>query len=56
LPYAIWLNGKKVSLNASETRALVKSLNLKFEQPKNTAKIHQGEGWLYPLPSENLSE
>lgn len=49
LPYAIWVNGKRVPLNSNETRALAKSLNLKFEQPKNTAEIHRGEGWLYPL-------
>jgi hypothetical protein len=31
---------------------LAQALNLKFIQPKDTAKIHNGEGWLYPLELE----
>ena len=49
IPYAVWLNGEKLNLNPGEIRSLASSLNLKFEQPTDTAKIHQGEGWIYPL-------
>ena len=49
MPYAVWFNGEKLNLNAHEIRVLAKSLNLRFKQPANTAQIHNGEGWLYPL-------
>ena len=48
-PYAVWVNGERLPLNNVQIRALAQSLNLKFEQPENTAKIHNGEGWQYPL-------
>lgn len=56
IPYAVWVNGERLPLNSIEIRALAKSLNLNFEQPKNTAKIHNGEGWLFPLKINNGSE
>lgn len=49
IPYAVWLNGKKLKLNNQQVRSLAASLNLEFKQPANTAQIHNGEGWLYPL-------
>lgn len=49
MPYAVWLNGEKLNLSSQEVRSLALSLNLKFKQPANTAQIHNGEGWLYPL-------
>ena len=49
LPYAVWVNGEKLILNHVQTQALTKSLNLEFKQPENTAEIHSGEGWLFPL-------
>lgn len=55
IPYVVWVNGKKLKLNHREVRDLASSLNLKFEQPKDTAQIHNGEGWLYPLPLEKLN-
>jgi len=48
MPYAIWVDGKKLKLSPKETRNLAETLNLKFEQPKDTAEIHSGEGWLFP--------
>jgi len=48
IPYAIWVDGKKLKLTPKETQALAESLNLKFEQPEDTAEIHSGEGWLFP--------
>lgn len=48
-PYAIWVDGKRLHLNSTETRALANSLNLKFTQPKDTAEIHNGDGWQRPL-------
>tara|TARA_B100000902_G_C27317569_1_gene922318 strand:+ start:2681 stop:3058 length:378 start_codon:yes stop_codon:yes gene_type:complete len=56
IPYAVWVNGEKLALSGKEVRDLALSLNLKFEQPKDTAKIHNGEGWQYPFPSENLNK
>ncbi len=55
-PYAVWVNGKRLALNSHEVRALAQSLNLEFTQPKDTAQIHNGEGWLFPLPSEKLNK
>ena len=48
IPYAIWVDGKRVNLNHTQIKVLAQSLNLKFSQPLNTAKIHNGEGWIYP--------
>lgn len=53
LPYAVWVDGKRLPLNSVELKELAKSLNIKYEQPPNTAKIHSGEGWLYPFPTKN---
>jgi hypothetical protein len=54
MPYAVWINGEKLRLSSQEIRSLASSLNLKFEQPKDTAQIHNGEGWLFPLPQNKL--
>lgn len=54
VPYAIWVNGKRLSLNNTQVKELAHALNLKFKQPKGTAQIHSGEGWLHPLPFERL--
>jgi hypothetical protein len=48
-PYAVWVDGQRLQLNYKELNQLVIALNLNFKQPKNTAKIHRGEGWVYPL-------
>tara|TARA_Y100000361_G_scaffold2433_2_gene2094 strand:+ start:3611 stop:4012 length:402 start_codon:yes stop_codon:yes gene_type:complete len=48
-PYAIWVDGKRLHLSPKETRALALSLNLEFTQPKDTAEIHNGDGWQRPL-------
>ena len=48
LPYAVWVDGERLPLNSAEAQKIVDSLNLEFKQPKDTAKIHSGEGWLYP--------
>jgi len=56
MPYAVWVNGKKLPLNSVETRSLAKALNLKFEQPKDTAEIHSGAGWQFPLFLKNGSK
>ena len=44
------MNGERLPLKSHEIKHLTDALNIKFEQPKNTAKIHDGEGWLYPFP------
>lgn len=48
-PYAVWVDGKRLRLNRNELNNLVVYLDLKFSQPKDTEKIHKGEGWVYPL-------
>ena len=48
IPYAIWVDGKRVNLNPTQIKVLAQSLNLKFSQPLNTANIHNGEGWVFP--------
>jgi len=49
IPFAIWMDGKRLQLSNSEIKQLTESLNIKYQAPNNTAKIHQGEGWQYPL-------
>ena len=48
-PYAVWVNGERLPLSGSQVRVLAQSLNLKFQQPKDTAEIHNGNGWQHPL-------
>jgi hypothetical protein len=50
LPYVVWVDGKRLPLNSNEVKLLAKSLGLKFEQPKDTARIHSGDGWMRPFP------
>ncbi len=52
IPYAIWVNGEPLPMNYSLSQSIAKALSLEFKQPKNTAQIHNGEGWLYPLKIE----
>jgi hypothetical protein len=47
--YVVWVNNEKVNLNKQQLDALVSKLNLPTEKPKDTAKIHNGEGWLRPF-------
>ncbi len=56
IPYVVWVNGKRLPLKSHEVRALAQSLNLKFEQPKITAKINSGNGWLFPMNLNNGSK
>ncbi len=49
LPFVVWLDGKRLRLDHHEVIQLTKSLNIKYETPKDTAEIHQGAGWQYPL-------
>ena len=55
VPYAVWVNGKRLPLNNAQVKELAYTLDLKFKQPKDTAQIHSGEGWLRPLPPQRLS-
>jgi len=50
LPFAVWVDGKRLPMNSKQSQMIVKTLNIKFVEPKNTAEIHRGEGWLYPKP------
>ena len=49
-PFVVWLDGKRLPLKSGEIKHLANALNIHFKQPKNTAQIHNGEGWLYPFP------
>ena len=46
--YAVWVNGKKASLNSHQINTLIKELQLK-NVPPSSANIHNGDGWLHPL-------
>lgn len=48
-PFVVWVDGKRLNLNNSEIIKLTNSLKIKYKTPKNTAEIHQGQGWQYPL-------
>jgi hypothetical protein len=48
-PFAVWVDGKRLNLNNSEIIKLTNSLNIKYKTPSDTAEIHQGQGWQYPL-------
>ena len=47
--YIVWVNGKRVMLNATETIQLAESLSLPIDPPKDTKELHNGEGWHKPL-------
>jgi len=49
MPYAIWVNGEPLPMSYELSQSVARALQLEFKQPKNTAKIHNGEGWLYPI-------
>ena len=51
IPFAVWADGKKLNLQPKQTIELAKYLGIQFEQPANTAEIHNGEGWQYPYPT-----
>ena len=52
MPYAVWVDGRRLALSMQETQSLAKSLNIKFTQPKDTAEIHMGNGWQRPLETD----
>ena len=49
MPYQVWVDGERLPLNSHEAIAIAESLNLKFVQPRDTAEIHSGEGWIRPF-------
>ena len=53
LPFVVWADGRRLKLNANETKELAGFLGIEFEQPPNTKEIHSGEGWLFPYPTKN---
>lgn len=51
MPYQVWVNGERLPLNGDKAKQIVNLLDLgPFEQPKDTAEIHSGAGWLRPFP------
>jgi hypothetical protein len=49
--YVVWVNNERVHLDKKQLDTLVSKLNLSTEKPKDTAEIHNGEGWLKPFGS-----
>jgi hypothetical protein len=47
--YVVWVNNERIHLNKNQLDTLVSKLNLSTERPKDTAEIHNGEGWLRPF-------
>lgn len=47
--YVVWVNNERVHLDKKQLDTLVSKLNLSTERPKDTAEIHNGEGWLRPF-------
>ena len=54
IPFAIWVDGECLELSNRQIIDLTKSLNIKYQRPKDTAEIHNGKGWLRPFRSEQL--
>lgn len=51
MPYQVWVNGKRLPLNGEKADQIVEVLDLgEFVQPQDTAELHQGMGWITPLP------
>jgi hypothetical protein len=50
LPFAVWVDGEMLPMNSKQSLMIVQALNIEFKEPKNTAQIHRGEGWLYLRP------
>lgn len=51
MPYQVWVNGERLPLNGDKADKIVELLDIgPFEQPEDTGDIHQGTGWLTPLP------
>jgi hypothetical protein len=50
LPFAVWVDGERVPLSRTELQAVGHTLNIQFSQPPDTAELHNGKGWLYPIP------
>lgn len=53
IPFSVWVDGKRSQLNNTQIKVLARSLNIKYEEPSNTAKIHSGEGWVYPFKTSD---
>lgn len=47
--HVIWVNNQKLRINQKQLNEIVQHLNLSTERPKDTAQIHNGEGWLRPF-------
>jgi len=47
LPYVVWIDGKRASLNPREVRELALSLDLPLNV-RGTPEMHAGAGWLEP--------
>ena len=54
MPYQVWVDGERVPLKSEQSKQIIDALKLArgkdFVQPKDTASIHAGAGWQFPLP------
>jgi len=53
MPFQVWVDGERLPLNSEAAKTIVYGLGLQFEQPKDTAALHSGAGWLRPLNINN---
>jgi hypothetical protein len=53
MPFQVWVDGERLPLNSMAAKTIVDGLGLQFEQPKGTAALHSGAGWLQPLNINN---
>ena len=58
MPYQVWVDGERLPLNGDQADRIIDALELakgdSFVQPDDTAEIHAGAGWQFPLPPQNL--
>ena len=47
--HVIWVNNEKLNINRRQLNEIVKHLNLSTEVPKDTAQLHNGDGWIKPF-------
>jgi len=58
MPYQVWVDGEPLQLKSEQADQIIDALGLArgddFIQPENTAEIHSGAGWQFPLPPQVL--
>ena len=50
--HVIWVNNRRLNISRKQLDVIVQHLNLSTDRPKDTAQIHNGEGWMRPFKIE----